>query len=416
MFKDNMGALSYVSCHLLVPRSCSARALCTSPCEWAGLQAWRASPVDERRTWNPSSIKEPLQQQQQHLPSTLPASLSEWGALVLNTPDPLAKASITHHAFRLWADGKLPVGVANAPDTPARPPKPVLVPLREVPGVKCSPLPRNVHVLHNLAHIELNAVDLAWDTVVRFSGSIQVLGEQFFADFAHVADDESRHFGWCSQRLAELGFCYGDMPAHNMLVDNGIKSAGSVMDRLVVVPMVQEARGLDSGPRLAARLTGWGDAHSAGIVNQIAKEELAHVAVGVSWFLAVCKKMNKVPDSTFKELMRELNVELKGPFNYIARAKAGLPRNWYDAAPELSTQDGKSRHCGTSTSSDLTSMEEIHIEGENKNHAGQAGTTTIVPSILPETKHFPVQSPSSHLSEVYDRLGLLIAMEKENSA
>ena len=24
--------------------------------------------------------------------------------------------------------------------------------------------------LHNLAHVELNAIDLAWDTVARFSG------------------------------------------------------------------------------------------------------------------------------------------------------------------------------------------------------------------------------------------------------
>lgn len=54
--------------------------------------------------------------------------------------------------------------------------------------------------------MELNAIDLAWDTVVRFSPYVELLGEGFFADFAHVADDESRHFTWCSQRLAELGF------------------------------------------------------------------------------------------------------------------------------------------------------------------------------------------------------------------
>lgn len=67
-------------------------------------------------------------------------------------------------------------------------------------------MPLNAYMLHNLAHVELNAIDLAWDTVVRFSPFIEILGEGFFADFAHVSDDESRHFSWCAQRLAELGF------------------------------------------------------------------------------------------------------------------------------------------------------------------------------------------------------------------
>lgn len=77
---------------------------------------------------------------------------------------------------------------------------------KDIPSPKSSGLPLNAYMLHNLAHVELNAIDLAWDTVVRFSPYIELLGEGFFADFAHVADDESRHFTWCSQRLAELGF------------------------------------------------------------------------------------------------------------------------------------------------------------------------------------------------------------------
>lgn len=77
---------------------------------------------------------------------------------------------------------------------------------KEMPAPKNSGFPLNAYLLHNLAHVELNAIDLAWDTVVRFSPYTELLGEGFFADFAHVADDESRHFGWCSQRLAELGF------------------------------------------------------------------------------------------------------------------------------------------------------------------------------------------------------------------
>lgn len=378
----------------------------TGPSEWGGLQAWRASPLDERREWGPknksqepsfAAFDDPIFK----LKGNPPSSLAEWGALVLNTPDPLVKAAITHHAFRLWSNHKLPLGSASAPNCPARPDKPLLVPLRQVPDVKNSPLPRNAHALHMLAHIELNAVDLAWDTVVRFSGASNVLGQQFFADFAHVADDESRHFGWCSQRLLELGFCYGDMPAHNMLVDEGQKSAANVMARLAIVPMVQEARGLDSGPRVAARLVGWGDARSASIVNQIAEEELAHVAVGVSWFLAVCKMMNRVPDTSFKEVLREFDVELKGPFNHLARAKAGLPRSWYDSHPDCLVKVEETAIC---TSMDSKHIQVAQVQEKEANHSGT------------NEKGSPIKSGSACLSEVYERLELLVAMEKENAA
>ena len=132
--------------------------------------------------------------------------------------------------------------------------------------------------LHNLAHIELNAIDLAWDTVVRFS-SLD-LDPQFYSDFAHVADDESRHLLWCLQRLQELGVAYGDMPAHDLLWQGAQASSGDVVARMAVVPMGQEARGLDAGGRLAERLVGLGDARSARIVARIALEERAHVAVG----------------------------------------------------------------------------------------------------------------------------------------
>ncbi|KAH7422971.1 hypothetical protein KP509_12G033700 [Ceratopteris richardii] len=312
--------------------------------EWEGLQAWRSSSVDERRFWGPKNTciqpstfttSPPLNG------SNCPSTLAEWGALVLSTSDPHLKASITHHAFRLWSNHQLSLGTANAPDRPARPEKPILVPLKQVPDVRSSPLPRNAHALHILAHIELNAVDLAWDTV----------------------------------RLSELGCQYGDMPAHDVLVGEGQKSAKNVMARLAVVPMVQEARGLDSGPRLAGRLVGWGDVRSASIVSRIAEEELAHVAVGVSWFLEVCKMIDRRPDTTFRELIQDLNVELKGPFNHAARQQAGLPRTWYEA------------DLGSNKVEKLASDSEIEF-----GHTRMAN------------------------GEVYKRLELLIAMEKERAS
>lgn len=89
---------------------------------------------------------------------------------------------------------------------------------KDIPSPKHSGLPLNAYLLHNLAHVELNAIDLAWDTVVRFSPHCEHLGEGFFTDFAHVADDESRHFAWCLQRLAELGFRLGRLEELTIVV------------------------------------------------------------------------------------------------------------------------------------------------------------------------------------------------------
>ena len=145
-------------------------------------------------------------------------SLAECGKVILETSDPYEKARLTHEAWRAFLnDGeqRMPIGFAEPPPIPARPRRPELVPPRQIPTMKETPLPLNVYTLHNLTHVELNAIDLAWDTVTRFSW--MELPVQFYADFARVADDESRHLLWCLQRLEELGYAYGCMPAHNLL-------------------------------------------------------------------------------------------------------------------------------------------------------------------------------------------------------
>ncbi|CAK9861841.1 unnamed protein product [Sphagnum jensenii] len=422
--------------------------------EWTGLQAWRTGSLNEFRSWGPegpmvdkcelamqdsycggesdrehnrrlhceeainrvSSIPDALGQQstidgsilafhrqklsslemvrERNLDGKGASSLAEWGALVLGTPNPVDKAFLTHHAFRLWVDGSLPLGVSQAPDSPARPAKPELVHPRKVPQPKGTSLSPSAHALHNLAHIELNAIDLAWDTVVRFSTARRDLDDQFFADFAHVADDESRHCLWCLQRLSELGFSYGSMPAHNLLLRDCQKTTGSVTARLAVIPMMQEARGLDAGPRLVERLMGFGDARSASIAKHIAEEEVAHVAVGVSWFLSVCKQLGMNPASRFQDLMLESEVQLKGPFNYLARSTAGLPRDWYDSAYRKATVEAAA---AVTTNKVAEST-----------HNTEDGTSNVDASISNN-------STTSCLPEVYKRLALVVAMENENA-
>ncbi|CAL9771200.1 unnamed protein product [Musa acuminata subsp. burmannicoides] len=349
-------------CHAHRVAFSSATVLSASgqPRPWTGLQSWREAPANEDRVWGPHGPSPPpTPPLEPDLTTMTAASLAECAALVLSSSDPLAKSTLSHLAYTRWCRREILVGTASPPSRPARPDRPLLVPPKEVPSHKSSGLPLNAYMLHNLAHVELNAIDLAWDTVVRFSHLRDELGDEFFADFARVADDESRHFAWCSQRLNELGFRYGDMPAHNFLWRECEKSSEDVAARLAVIPLVQEARGLDAGPRLAQKLAGFGDHRTSHIVAKIAEEELAHVAVGLYWFLQVCKKMGRIPRAIFKDLLEEYGVELKGPFNYAARDEAGIPRDWYDGASE--------------------------------------------------------QEAKSELSEVHDRLACIVAMERENS-
>ncbi|VFQ84110.1 unnamed protein product [Cuscuta campestris] len=338
------------------------------PNQWSGLHHWRHGPPNHDRFWGPvgPEVEPPVPgspgvESSEQCPVGSGSSLAEIGSLVLSTAHPLSKSKLSHLGYCRWREEGLPIGACQPPDKPARPPLPILVSPKEIPSHKQLGLPLNAYMLHNLAHVELNAIDLAWDTVVRFSPYIELLGEGFFADFAHVADDESRHYAWCSQRLAELGFKYGDIPAHNLLWRECDKTSCDVAARLAAIPLVQEARGLDAGPRLVQKLIGFGDHRTADIVARIAAEEVAHVAVGVYWFSSVCQKMNRPPCNTFKDLLKEYDVELKGPFNYTARDEAGIPREWYDSLSSKKEED---------------------------------------------------QTP---LSQVYDRLACIVSMEKENS-
>ncbi len=224
---------------------------------WDGFGEWRANPLREDVFWGEdgaSSSSRPASlggEGEGEAPLAATATLAACGKQVLETADPFRKALLTHEAQRafsgLLAEAEAEaerVGQADAPDEPARPEKPALVAPKLCPSPKASGLPLNVYMLHNLAHIELNAVDLAWDTIVSYSGARLPL--PFYLDFLRVADDESRHLRWCLQRLAELGSSYGCLPSHNLLWEAGRATKRDLLGRLVAIPMVQEARGASS--------------------------------------------------------------------------------------------------------------------------------------------------------------------------
>lgn len=231
---------------------------------------------------------------------------------------------------RVWAEAGLPVGTAMPPDRPARPAFPQLRPPRDMPKRRnFGSLAGRIALLHALAHIELNAIDLAWDIVARFAAL--GLPREFFADWVGVAAEEARHFVMLSDRLAEVGARYGDLPAHDGLWEAAAATADDVLARLAVVPLVLEARGLDVTPEMAVRLERAGDGRSAAILHVIYQQEIGHVAVGRYWFDQLCYAQGLATKQVFHDRVgRCFKGALKPPFNHAARAAAGLPADYYE--------------------------------------------------------------------------------------
>ena len=249
---------------------------------------------------------------------------------VLDAADPAAKARRSQAIANDWTAGRISeIGSAVPPDQPARPEKPEITP----PGkVKRRRINRGregrVALLHALAHIELNAIDLAWDIVARFSE--EELPQGFFDDWVKVAREEATHFTLLSERLAELDAAYGDLPAHEGLWEAAEKTSGDLLARLAIVPMVLEARGLDVTPSMIDKLRAAEDEASARVLEVIYRDEIGHVAIGRRWFGWICQNRGLDPVATWQELVKtHFKGGLKPPFNEDGRAAADFPPEFY---------------------------------------------------------------------------------------
>ena len=255
--------------------------------------------------------------------------LAAHAVAILTTPAPQDKVAQTRLTAKLWRDGKIRVGSSWPPLRPARPERPELRPPREMARRRRGKSPTaRLALLHALAHIELNAVDLAWDIIARFTEDN--LPDAFYSDWVAVADDEARHFSLLSDRLSALGGAYGELHAHDGLWQAAEHTADDVLARLAIVPMVLEARALDVTPEMIKRLNQYGDIESARVLEVIYDDEIRHVAIGSRWFHHVCATRGIDPANTYQELVRRRYTGvLKQPFNVKARNAAGLPATFY---------------------------------------------------------------------------------------
>lgn len=309
------------------------------------------------------------------------STLCDFALDVLGTENAIEKADKTRAYIKIWRKRDIPIGIpAAVPDRPARPGKPELKHPNEMPKRgKAGSLKSKIALLHALAHIELNAIDLSWDIMVRFShfhtnnnndlpsptpltllnrseaalpspigrglgegaDPLQqtsngkkdtfTLPRTFFDEWAKVADDEAKHFRMLESRLNDLGASYGDLPAHDGLWDSAIRTADNFAARLAVVPMVLEARGLDVTPGMIETMKKQGDDETADMLQIIHDDEVTHVRAGTVWFEAWCKYHNLDVETHWQRLVQDyFTGVLKRPFNHPSRENAGLLRHWYE--------------------------------------------------------------------------------------
>ncbi len=260
-------------------------------------------------------------------------TLTEMAVEVLTTADGRAKTALSRAHAASWfaarAEGRdITVGRSFPPTRPARPDRPELLAPRDVPRRRPGSPAGRIALLHAVAHIELNAVDLHWDLIARFGHVPMPLG--FHDDWVKAADEESKHFNLVSDCLESLGSHYGALPAHAGMWRAAEDTSDDLMGRLAVVPMVLEARGLDVTPGMIAIFRNAGEDGAVAALETIYAEEVGHVAYGSKWFHFLCGRENLDPKPVFHALVRKyFHGTLKPPFNDEKRAEAGLPPDFY---------------------------------------------------------------------------------------
>lgn len=235
--------------------------------------------------------------------------------------DPAAKAQ----AVRELAAADAPIDAtrvfATPPGLPGRPDRPLLVPPKDVPTRSPFTPEGRIALLHAIAHIEFNAINLALDAVWRFPG----MPEAFYRDWLRVAAEEALHFGLLADHLATLGARYGDCLAHDGLWSMCEKTAGDILARMALVPRTLEARGLDATPLIQAKLLKAGDPRAVEILDIILRDEVGHVAIGNRWYRFLCEQRGIDPVARYPELVAQYEApRLKPPFNLAAREAAGF--------------------------------------------------------------------------------------------
>ena len=245
---------------------------------------------------------------------------------ILLITDPKTKVERLNQLFDDQRDGRLSLISsaclsAKGHQLPGRPLRPELVPPLTVPKRAMHTVVGRHSLLHSLAHIEFNAMNLALDAIWRFAD----MPAQYYVDWLKVAKEEAYHFSLIEEHLQLLGLAYGDFPAHNSLWEMVERTSDAVIARMALVPRTMEARGLDAVPAIRDRFKQIKDDRVVEILEIILRDEVGHVSIGNQWFNFLCTKENLSPIKAYQDLAKQYRAPaLRGPFNLEARKLAGF--------------------------------------------------------------------------------------------
>ena len=204
---------------------------------------------------------------------------------------------------------------------PGRPAQPRLVSPAHVPRRSLHTAQGRAALLHAVAHIEFNAINLALDAIWRF----ERMPDAYYRDWLRVASEEAHHFSLLAEHLATLGHAYGDFDAHDGLWSMVEKTKHDTVARMALVPRTLEARGLDATPPMQAKLAQAGDQRAVEILGVILRDEIGHVAIGNRWYRWLCERDGLDPIAHFERLLVTHHAPRpKPPFNLDARRRAGF--------------------------------------------------------------------------------------------
>jgi uncharacterized ferritin-like protein (DUF455 family) len=261
---------------------------------------------------------------------------STYQCLMENSID--KKCQLTRELYQLWQTGQLNLDKENIPavlkiESAGRPERPDLVSPSKLKRRSLHTEYGRAALVHAITHIEFNAINLALDAVYRFRN----MPDDFYADWLKVAKEEAYHYSLLAQRLRDMSYEYGEMPAHNGLWEMTVKTDFDVLVRMALVPRVLEARGLDVTPAMMQRLKKVGDNETVEILEIILRDEIGHVAIGSRWFHYCCEQRQLEPMSTFQKLLKQyMGSGLRGELYIEARLQAGFSQEELDQLMNLS--------------------------------------------------------------------------------
>ncbi len=177
-------------------------------------------------------------------------------------------------------------------------------------------------LLHDLASIELQAMELGLRTLIEFANAPLLFKEELVG----VVRDEAKHLKLCLDAMSSLGFKWGDWPCHVGLW-HSTAADDEFIDRIVIVHRYLEGSGLDASSILLRRLDGVRADEAHAVVKVISEDELPHVQFGSRWYHKLCieQGLDSQTDFAFRleKLLHKMPRRLE-PIHQQLRSDAGF--------------------------------------------------------------------------------------------